>query len=68
MFDDVAVAGPIACYSAGNKSGLVCYRRSRVGDLHRAAIGDSFEEAKKRDLMRGEAGTGGGIGPDLRDV
>lgn len=68
MFDYVAVDGAVASYGTGNETGLICYRRSCVGDLHSAAIGDGFEEAKKGDLMRGETGTGGGIRPDLGDV
>lgn len=68
MFDGVAVARAIPSHGTSDKSGLVCYRRTGVGDLHGAAIRDSLEETKKRDLMRGETGTGGGIGSDLRDM
>jgi hypothetical protein len=51
VLNDIAIGGTKSSDGSGDQTRVVCDGRTRVGNLHRAAIGDSLKKAQEGNLM-----------------
>ena len=68
MLNNIAIRSSKAGDGSGDQTWVKCYGSTSVGDLHRAAIGDSLEEAQEGNLMGSETRIRRRRASDLGDV